>query len=213
MSGTKECTKCKQKRSLAEYDIDNSTNDLHRADCKDCRKKNREDKRKRAVVLDSTKLFKCTKCTKELPQTFFRPVPQETKGHRSQCLYCEHISNTERRNDGRDNKIEVTITQDEYFKIISNPCYYCVGEKWSYPNQKMNGIDRFHNNQGYTSHNSVPCCRECNMLKNDAPPEKLFKFCVNYPKAYLRFIIQRTVSHLNDLNKQIDTTDLWMITI
>lgn len=33
--------------------------------------------------------------------------------------------------------------------------------------ERVNGIDRVDNTQGYTLANAVPCCKRCNQLKSD----------------------------------------------
>lgn len=53
---------------------------------------------------------------------------------------------------------------DDFISLISSPCHYCG----HVPNEeRLNGIDRKDNSQGYTISNSLPCCSECNYLKLD----------------------------------------------
>jgi len=69
------------------------------------------------------------------------------------------------------------------FKLISlSPCFYCGvdgsntvkdertvnGKHYKVTDfiLKFNGIDRLDNKYGYTRHNSVPCCKHCNWMKN-----------------------------------------------
>lgn len=58
---------------------------------------------------------------------------------------------------------EVTLTLDEYTKIIELPCHYCgttlVDTGW--------GIDRKDNTRGYSADNVVPSCSYCNWVKRD----------------------------------------------
>ena len=69
--------------------------------------------------------------------------------------------------------LEMTLTSDEVKSIIFDDCFYC-GKA---PNQTTrtksgdiiirNGLDRIDNRKGYTKDNVVPCCKRCNIAKND----------------------------------------------
>lgn len=74
------------------------------------------------------------------------------------------------------------ITNDVFQKIISSPCHYCGVEKSNKISQESrskytnhvyvveyNGVDRKHNDMGYTIENCVPCCSLCNMAKKAMP--------------------------------------------
>lgn len=51
-------------------------------------------------------------------------------------------------------------------KLFESPCYYCGMAK----TDKLNiGIDRLDSFEGYTLDNSVPCCEDCNLVKNTIP--------------------------------------------
>src|SRR5579872_1915065 len=58
-------------------------------------------------------------------------------------------------------------------ELIMLPCYLCgrqnqTGTKTKYGDVLFhNGIDRLDNTKGYTLANSVPCCKTCNLAKND----------------------------------------------
>lgn len=71
---------------------------------------------------------------------------------------------------------------EEFVKKSESPCHYC-GLEWSKEIQdrrnetikdglfsdvvvKCNGIDRIDSEVGYTSKNTVPCCKYCNTAKN-----------------------------------------------
>lgn len=53
------------------------------------------------------------------------------------------------------------LSFEDFISICEKPCFYC--EK--YDINKLNGIDRVNNNDGYTSTNSLPCCSICNNMK------------------------------------------------
>jgi hypothetical protein len=55
------------------------------------------------------------------------------------------------------------ITLDQLKILISKPCHYCQGPL----NETGAGVDRKNNSVGYIFDNLVPCCRPCNIIKND----------------------------------------------
>lgn len=68
------------------------------------------------------------------------------------------------------------LTEEEFRKFTKQRCFYCGRE----PDKVMktnrcngeylyNGIDRMDNTKGYSLENSVPCCKFCNLTKNDTP--------------------------------------------
>jgi hypothetical protein len=67
------------------------------------------------------------------------------------------------------------LDKEQFREIISQPCFYCgvensndFGNKHGFNGGiQYNGIDRVDNAQGYVSGNVVPCCRACNIAKND----------------------------------------------
>ncbi len=67
-------------------------------------------------------------------------------------------------------KILFTLTQEEFEKLVIQPCYYCG----FYSNHKFIGIDRIDNNKGYISSNCISACKMCNMIKH-----------VDHPNAFL----------------------------
>lgn len=54
------------------------------------------------------------------------------------------------------------IPLEVYVKIINARCHYCDGKL----NPTGCGLDRKDNELGYVIENVVPCCRECNTVKN-----------------------------------------------
>lgn len=94
--------------------------------------------------------------------------------------------------------ISFELSDEEFLKIIQNPCHYCGfagrdwGAKWyqeklrrvelkltkhyddSVKNISLigNGIDRIDNRRGYTVENCVPCCSTCNMMKKTLTEEQ-----------------------------------------
>ena len=59
---------------------------------------------------------------------------------------------------------EFTITFEEYFQLLSQPCYYCNKELVGV--ETGVGLDRIDNSKGYTIENVLPCCSICNQTRN-----------------------------------------------
>jgi len=68
-----------------------------------------------------------------------------------------------RRSARKRRSLEWTIIESEYEILIKMPCHYCGGLL----GVTGCGLDRKDNNLGYTAENVVPCCRRCNVVKND----------------------------------------------
>lgn len=70
--------------------------------------------------------------------------------------------------------IEFNLTFEQVIDIALKDCYFCG----QIPNREIitvggriltNGIDRVINEIGYQKDNCVPCCKKCNLHKNDIP--------------------------------------------
>jgi hypothetical protein len=57
-------------------------------------------------------------------------------------------------------------------RLIQRPCFYCGAEPSPTSRSQgafcsyTNGLDRKIPDEGYTPHNVVPCCSECNYMKS-----------------------------------------------
>ncbi len=70
--------------------------------------------------------------------------------------------------------IKVSLTIDEYKFLIFSNCFYCGTSpsntyhyKYGSDIINYNGIDRVNNEIGYEYNNRVPCCKRCNIAKNN----------------------------------------------
>ena len=63
-----------------------------------------------------------------------------------------------------------TLTDNEFYELFKQPCYYTgrTGEM---------GVDRVDNSIGYTKENSVPCCKPINMMKGTLSKNEFFQLC------------------------------------
>lgn len=71
----------------------------------------------------------------------------------------------------RDKNLKFEISQEEFNKIVKEPCHYCeVIQK-----RGFNGIDRLNSNIGYVADNCVSCCKVCNYMKGSLPVDVFLK--------------------------------------
>jgi hypothetical protein len=85
-----------------------------------------------------------------------------------------------------------SLSTEQAEAIFRSDCHYC-GKEPSHrsANSKLNGdyvysgIDRIDNYGGYEPGNVVPCCRRCNMAKNDMPYDEFLEWI---ERVYLNFI-------------------------
>ncbi len=87
------------------------------------------------------------------------------------------------KQSAKDRGFEWKLTDDEFYNLIIDNCYYCGGE----PSQLVktinhsclvNGVDRVDSNIGYIQSNVVSCCKFCNFAKSDSTLEE-FKNWIN----------------------------------
>lgn len=85
------------------------------------------------------------------------------------------------RHQARKRKLEVSLTETEFRKLIFLPCHYCRRLPFNVVRFKnrgvpiiCGGIDRINSSLGYTKSNSVPCCKVCNRSKSDMSQDEFF---------------------------------------
>jgi 5-methylcytosine-specific restriction endonuclease McrA len=77
------------------------------------------------------------------------------------------------------------ITEEEFYNTTQKSCFYCGVS----PSQRRkgkgnghdfiyNGIDRVDSKKGYTLDNIVPCCRNCNIAKNDMTTKEFLSWII-----------------------------------
>ena len=124
----------------------------------------------------------CSKCGLNQSLSCFH---KNGSSYSSQCKTCRHASNRKyRRKFNHKEKYrnyiyrsittdrELSISYEEFLDLVTNySCYYC-----GLDNDQL-GLDRVDNSQGYTLENVVPCCRPCNVAKNDMSYNDFITMC------------------------------------
>ena len=114
----------------------------------------------------------CGCIRKEALQAYGQRKQQSSRAQYNE-IYNSYKTRAKKKN------IEFTLTREEFYCLIKQPCYYCHTE----PNQKMrdtyisvyNGIDRFNNTKGYTLDNCVTACTFCNTAKGSMSVQEFIK--------------------------------------
>lgn len=85
---------------------------------------------------------------------------------------------------GRD--IDFDLTDEEFAKLVSLPCYYCGAAPVEHATQRKggknsgyfaSGIDRKDPDGPYRKGNCVPCCSRCNYSKSDMTQQEFIDMC------------------------------------
>lgn len=73
----------------------------------------------------------------------------------------------------RSRGLSFDLDEQQFRSLIDAPCAYCGAERSNtkatknHSGYEHNGIDRVDSNLGYSAENCVPCCRICNVAKNN----------------------------------------------
>lgn len=70
----------------------------------------------------------------------------------------------------KSRKVLCTLSESEYLELRKNKCFYCTQEL----NPTGVGLDRIDSLKGYEAGNVVPCCKYCNLMKNDLTTKQFF---------------------------------------
>lgn len=95
------------------------------------------------------------------------------------------------KRSSRDRKQVFSLTKEQFYKLVQQPCYYCntsnsnLKKTAGYPDGfPYNGLDRLDPKIGYTSKNTVTCCRACNFAKQGMTKEQFLSW-INKTYTYM----------------------------
>lgn len=102
-------------------------------------------------------------------------IAKKTAGYRR--VFTSYVSNAVNRG------IEFTLTDLEFYDLIKMNCFYCNSEPSNISERThygaiYNGIDRKDNKKGYTIENCLPCCRMCNIAKNNHTYDEFINWAI-----------------------------------
>ena len=83
-------------------------------------------------------------------------------------------------------ELDFKLTRQEFEDIIKKDCAYCgepakdrgVKNRTYFGNLVANGVDRIDSNLGYVLGNCNPCCKHCNIAKNDYSLDEFKKWAI-----------------------------------
>ena len=133
----------------------------------------------------------CPLCEKNLPSEAFNKDVYKKDGLDAWCRKCrkiqkgQHYARTKNlshfrwkvaQDSAKRRGYQLTITEEEYRKLIQLNCHYCDN---SLCKETGSGMDRIDNNVGYVLTNVVPCCTVCNLGRGDRFSYEEWKVMIN----------------------------------
>lgn len=125
----------------------------------------------------------------------------------------------------KEKQVEFELSEDEFQKLKRLDCYMCMKESTL---KNLNGIDCIDNTVGYTLDNCMPCCYDCNKIKNEYDIydviRKMFKTI--YPQydiehikptlnSYIKIILKKNIDLINsndtNLLKKLETINEYSV--
>lgn len=170
-TGLKECTCCKEVKTLDQFGVSKATYDKLNYYCRVCLNTRVGQLSTREVLPEGMK--KCIKCTQILPLSSFCKDISKGIGVSSYCKRCHNEwKETQRKGPkksahmkwkiyvyaAKQKNREFSITEEQYIEIVSQPCFYCKRDM-------PTGMDRIDSSLGYVLENVVSCCVDCNRMK------------------------------------------------
>jgi len=80
-------------------------------------------------------------------------------------------------------KYSFKLSFENFIEIVQLNCYYCDAIPSNIRRNTCNngdfvynGVDRLNNNKGYTPNNCVPCCKICNIAKNNRSKKDFYSW-------------------------------------
>jgi hypothetical protein len=101
------------------------------------------------------------------------------------------------KNNALKRGYDFDLSFEEFKQVVISDCYYCNIEpsnlySKNYYNVLYNGIDRVNNNFGYTLSNIVPCCKSCNVAKNNKTYEEFLEWINRFVKKEIINLVKIT---------------------
>jgi hypothetical protein len=129
----KKCTVCSIEKNLNNYAKDNYRKDGYDATCKECKKKQRNERRKNSKI---PSIKECSLCKQVLAADNFHKKSESLDGLHSECKECKKQKRLEKKKQNQEKELSINYNKicgtREYFKNyhnrrISNPQYKLSG--------------------------------------------------------------------------------------
>ncbi len=185
----KRCSRCKENRSLLLFYKSKNNKDGHSHYCIDCvnsyKKLNKEKIKQQSILRKSrtSKIyeFNCKKCL--LHFTSFRSnalccskncyrqyYNNSIKGKNTTRIFNTQTIRTlphrfnSSRSKAKGRELSWSIDFENYELLQQSGCFYCSENLL---NKTSVGLDRINNDLGYDLMNVLPCCGDCNKVRQD----------------------------------------------
>lgn len=159
----KHCSSCREKER--EREKANRINKLNKAI--DFNKNNENEKMcKKCNGIENVETYdletiKCSECSMK------SKLSSQLRNPRDE----EKVKLYNYKKSAKNRNLNFELSDEEFFKLVKLPCHYC-----GY-NESIIGVDRKDSNIGYVKTNVLPCCEQCNLMKNDKSYDDFFKIC------------------------------------
>lgn len=87
------------------------------------------------------------------------------------------------KRNAKNRRLEFSLSIEQFLEITKQNCHYCnlqpsnkIDNKWNPVEFVYSGIDRKENSKGYEFSNCLPCCKVCNIAKNDMPYDEFIEW-------------------------------------
>lgn len=98
------------------------------------------------------------------------------------------------KNSAKSRRIKLEINSEEYKALIELGCNYCGTDLI---NIGGSSLDRLNSDKGYTNNNVVPCCKKCNVAKNDMSIPDFIEW-INKVHAKVNSDLEKVQQMIND---------------
>lgn len=180
--GPKVCCGCGVLREVEDFDKDSRTADGLVQRCKTCVK----DRSSRHYVENQEELLAQGKVWRQTHLERARDIgskwyadnrEEQLEKSKAYLTTLKGKYVTAKKNAKQRNRL-FTLTEEVFYSIIQKSCFVtgCT--------DKVTGLDRIDNNQGYTNENVRPCCNYHNIGRNDQTDAEYYLKCKTFVQWY-----------------------------
>ena len=161
--GYKKCLECREAERIKDKDLRNkrvekstefNENNKDNKMCKICN-------RVESTDIFDTETMKCSDCSVKSKLSCKLRNPRD----KAKVKLYNYKKSAKKRN------LTFELSDEEFLNLVKLPCHYCEY------NDDVIGIDRKDSNKGYVKSNILPCCEQCNLMKNDSTYKNFLNIC------------------------------------
>ncbi len=173
----KRCSRCKEVKRNSQFNKEHPRKDKLSVYCKKCHNANS----RAYYTKNPTARIKQTGTYRKSHLEMYRKA---TRKFRQKLTPKERAESYRKHNRSPNGKYRAykfrakvkrktfSLTRDQFLTFWQQPCYYCG------TGIETVGLDRIHNNKGYTIDNVVSCCKTCNFMKRSMSQKEFIAHCI-----------------------------------